>query len=205
MFNEWVRHIFLGIAMMLLVFLGTSVLSSSQTPSGTPAQQAMDLMRELNSIQVLMAHSTQPSATVIHTYASKEAMLGPIEPGLAWKVQSDQAKADTPYGAFLRSLAPNDRNGEILAGWITDIDIKPNGYVIINSQKVDAANPNKLREAVITGETGVIYRARVLGPTQPAAADLHESRDFPGAQPWDLFANNGKKRSAPWPFAASGP
>jgi hypothetical protein len=190
MLNEWGRRIFLGIAMMSLVFLKTSFLYSSQTPRGAPVEQAMGLTRELNSIQVLMAHSMQPSATVIHTYASKEAMLGPIEPGLAWTVQSDQAKADTPYGAYLRSLVPNDRNGEILAGWITDIDIKMDGYVIISSQKVDPANPNKLREAVITGETGVIYRARVLGPAQPAAADLHESRDFPGAQPWDLYADN---------------
>jgi hypothetical protein len=190
MLNEWGRRSFVGVALMSLILLKVSLLYSSQTPSGAQAQQAMDLMRELNSIQVLMAHSTQPSATVVHTYASREAMLDPEEPGLAWKVQSDQAKADTPYGAFLRSLVPNDRNGEILAGWITDIDIKMDGYVIINSQKVDPANPNKLREAVITGETGVIYRARVLGPKQPAAADLHESRDFPGAQPWDLYADN---------------
>jgi hypothetical protein len=189
MLHESGRRNLLGIALMSLIFLKTSFLYSSQTPIETAAQQAIDLMRELNGIQVLMAHARLPSATVVYTYASKEAMLGPIEPGLAWKVQSEPAKANTPYGAFLRSLVPNDRNGEILAGWITDIDIKKDGYVIISSQKVDPTNPNKLREAVITGETGVIYRARVLGPAQPTAADLHESGEFPGAQPWDLYAN----------------
>jgi hypothetical protein len=191
MMNEWGRRSFVGVALMSLILLKVSLLYSSQTPSGAPVEQAMGLTREFNIIQAtLYKETTLPDGTVVHTYASREAMLGPEEPGLAWKVQSDQAKADTPYGAFLRSLVPNDRNGEILAGWITDIDIKMDGYVIINSQKVDPANPNKLREAVITGETGVIYRARVLGPTQPAAADLHESRDFPGAQPWDLYADN---------------
>jgi hypothetical protein len=191
MLNEWGRRSFVGVALMSLILLKVSLLYSSQTPSGAPVEQAMGLTREFNIIQAtLYKETTLPDGTVVHTYASREAMLGPEEPGLAWKVQSDQAKADTPYGAFLRSLVPNDRNGEILAGWITDIDIKMDGYVIINSQKVDPANPNKLREAVITGETGVIYRARVLGPTQPAAADLHESRDFPGAQPWDLYADN---------------
>jgi hypothetical protein len=191
MLNEWGRRSFVGVALMSLILLKVSLLYSSQTPSGAPVEQAMGLTREFNIIQAtLHKETTLPDGTVVHTYASREAMLGPEEPGLAWKVQSDQAKADTPYGAFLRSLVPNDRNGEILAGWITDIDIKMDGYVIINSQKVDPANPNKLREAVITGETGVIYRARVLGPTQPAAADLHESRDFPGAQPWDLYADN---------------
>jgi hypothetical protein len=191
MLKEWGRRSLLGVALVSLVFLKVSFLRSSQTPSGAPVPQAMDLMREFNGIQALMGtDSTLPDGTVVHNFASKQAMLGPVEPGLAWKVQSDQAKANTPYGAFLRSLVPNDRNGEIIAGWITDIDIKKDGYVIVNSQKLDPANPNKLREVVITDETGVICRSRVLGQTQPAAADLHASRDFPGAQPWDLYANN---------------
>jgi hypothetical protein len=188
MLNQWRRHSFLGVTLMSVVFLKVSFLHSSQTTSVAPVEQAMDLMRELNLIQVDLAkHARLPDGTVVHTYASKTEMLSSKEPGLAWQVQTERAQANTPYGAFLRSLVPNDRNNEILPGWTTDIDIKKDGYVIISSQKIDPVYPNKIRQVVITDETGLICRARFAGSRQPAAADLQESEDFPGATPWDLY------------------
>lgn len=178
--NEWRRRSFLRL--MPLVFLANPFLPSSQ-PAGEPATPAaLTLMRDLITVQAeLGKETTLPDGTRAYFPASKADMLA----ALAADIQN--ADPATASGAFLKTLVPNDRNGEILAGWITDIDIKPNGYVIITSQKIDPANPSAKRDAYSTDQSAVIYRARILGPTQPSAASLQKGIDFPGAVPFDLY------------------
>jgi hypothetical protein len=149
-----------------------------------PAPPALLLTGALVTIQAeLTREITLPDGTRTYVPGSKADMLAKLEE----EVQNANADPAAVDGAFFKKLVPNDRNGEILVGWITDIEVKPHGYVIITSQKVDPANPSAKREAYISDDSNLICRAKINGPAQPSAKDLNHGIDFPGAVPWNLY------------------
>jgi hypothetical protein len=181
--NDWGRRSFIGRALMFPFILKASFARAVTSVIDGDISNGLAMIRLLNVAQVrITTIVSNPDGSHLHVPGSKAAMLA----YLAAEVQ--EADATTADGAFLRILAPNDPNSEALAGWIVDFDVKPGSYVLINSRKVDQANPNATRDVLITDENGVIYRSQVSAPTQPTAASLDVASAFPGAVPWDKFA-----------------
>jgi hypothetical protein len=187
MLNEWGRRSFLGKALMSLILMKTSFLRGFTTPQEKDALDALELTRVLIVTEMKFFYFEYPDGQH-HKYVGQAELLGIDEPGLGWFIQSDEVKTDTTAGgAAVRALTPGDRHGEVLAGWITEVYVEPQRYIIITSKKVDPANPAAARDVFITDELNGIYRARIFGPMQPSAANLQHGIDFPGAVSFDLY------------------
>jgi len=182
MLNEWSRRSFLGKAIMFPFLLKASLAMAVTNIIDGDVKAAINLMRALNTATAsLQTRVENPDGTHTLNVPTKADILAALTQNAK---EADPTKRD---GAFLKSLAPTDRNGEILSGWITDIDARPHGYVIVTSRKVDQNNLSARRDVLITDNMGVILRAYVYGPAQATAASLKSATDFPGAVPFDLF------------------
>lgn len=187
MLNEWGRRSFLGKAVMSLALMRTSFLRGFTTPQEKDALNALELTRVL-IVSEMKFFNFEFADGPHYKYVGQAELLGTDEPGLGWFIQTDEVKGHkTAGGAAVRSLTPGDRHGEVLAGWITEVYAEPKRFIIINSKKIDTANPNASRDVFVSDQDVVIYRAKVYGPIQPAASSLAKASDFPGAVPFNLY------------------
>lgn len=174
---------------MSLAVAKTTFLRGFVTAEEAETFGALELTRELIATQVNFFHFDFADTGPLHRYATQSELLSAAEPSLGWKLQTPQVQGDlTPEGAFWRSLVPSDRNGEVLAGWITEIHANSERFIVLTSQKVDPANPNASRNVFVSDDHAIIYRAKVTGPTQPAASSLAQAGDFPGGIPFNLYS-----------------
>jgi hypothetical protein len=133
--------------------------TDAQVQSPLDVQQALGLVRTLNTIQAVIGMNTK-------SYGSQAAMLtGPCGLGPSLKARS----ADIGTLEWEKHL--NLSSNEVLPGWTLDFALVGKGYRLILTGKDDV---------LITDETGVIYRA-VTVPLAPKAAQLKSAKDFPGA------------------------
>jgi hypothetical protein len=131
----------------------------AQVQSPLDVQQALGLVRTLNTIQVTIAMNTK-------AYGSQAAMLtGPCGLGPFLKARP----ADIGTLKWEKHL--NFSSNEVLPGWTLDFAFVGKGYRLILTAKDDV---------LITDETGVIYRAVTVQPP-PKAVQLKSAKDFPGA------------------------
>jgi hypothetical protein len=146
--------------------------TDAQVQSPLDVQQALGLVRQLNTIQVVIATNTK-------SYGSQADILtGPCGLGRLLKAHS----ADTSPLEWEQHV--NFSASEILPGWTLDFALVGKGYRLILAGKDDV---------LITDETGVIYRA-VTVPLAPKAAQLKSARDFPGAIAHDLWERQKQQR-----------
>jgi hypothetical protein len=136
-------------------------------------EQALRLVRTLNTVQVVIAINTK-------SYGSKADMLTG-QKGLAPFLEAHSADKST-RSEWEQHV--NFASSQILPGWTLDFALVGNGYRLILAGKDDV---------LITDETGVIYRA-VTVPLAPKAAQLKSARDFPGAIAHDLWERQKQQR-----------
>ena len=133
--------------------------TDAQVQSPLDVQQALGLVRSLNTIQATIGMNSK-------AYGSQAAMLtGPC--GLGPFLKAHSANENTLEWEKHLNLSSN----EVLPGWTLDFALVGKGYRLILTGKDDV---------LITDETGVIYRA-VTAPLAPKAAQLKSAKDFPGA------------------------
>jgi len=142
--NEWSRRTFLGRAVAAVVAIPLSKITAASPPN--PDQDALDLMRWLNTIQVgIESMNHDHKHPEIRIYGSKAEMLGNQEPGLTWQIHTH---ADPLLGP---KLNPDSPTGEVLPGWTLDFASKPNGYMMALVEKSGAR-----RNVFVTDEHVII-------------------------------------------------
>jgi hypothetical protein len=134
MLNELGRRRFVGSVMSGLVAVNLKMLTTIDV-DGIPVQDAIGLMRTLNTIQSVLRDKTTGE------YASKDQMLGPH--GL-----QNHQMPELPWMAQL-----NFNSDEILPGWTLAFLLRPGGYVLTLLSRA---------EVLTTTERGVIYRGKPL-------------------------------------------
>jgi hypothetical protein len=143
--NEWSRRTFLGRAVAAVIAIPLSKITAASPPPN-PDQDALDLMRWLNTIQVgIESMNHDHKHPEIRNYGSKAEMLGNQEPGLTWQIHTH---VDSLLGP---KLNPDSPTGEVLPGWTLDFASKPNGYVMALVEKSGAS-----RKAFVTDEHVII-------------------------------------------------
>jgi hypothetical protein len=145
-------------AVAAIVFLFVAY-TNAQVQSPLDVQQALGLVRQLNTIQAVIAINTK-------SYGSQADMLTG-ERGLRPFLKTHSADEST----LEWTKHVNFSSSEILPGWTLDFALVGKGYRLILTGQDDV---------LITDETGVIYRA-VPVPLAPKAALLKSAKDFPGA------------------------
>jgi len=146
---------------VILAALTFLFVASANAQMSTPldVQQALGLVRQLNTIQAVIAINTK-------SYGSQADMLtGPR--GLGPFLTARSADMSTLEWAKHVNLS----SSEVLPRWTLDFALAGKGYRLILTGKDDV---------LITDETGVIYRA-VPVQSAPRAAQLKSAKDFPGA------------------------
>jgi len=132
--------------------------ANAQMPTPLDVQQALGLVRQLNTVQAVISINTK-------SYGSQADMLTG-ERGLRPFLKAHSAdKNPLEWAKYV-----NFSSSEILPGWRLDFALAEKGYRLILIGKNDV---------LITDETGVIYRAAVA----PKATQLKSAKDFPGAAP----------------------
>jgi hypothetical protein len=151
---------------------------------------ALSLMRAFNVLQVQLKAENQVGTESNHTHywAPRPQMLR----GLS--LQSVKAANDPRHGAFWRSLAPDEPNGEVISGWTLDFFLKPDnaGYIHVLAETLDPTQEDAIRAIFVSDEWAVIYRGTIAGKEQPAANSLSHARDFPGVLSHDHYARNNQ-------------
>lgn len=149
-----------------------------------PDQDALDLMRWLNTIQIgLETKNHDHKYPEIRIYGSKAEMLGSQEPGLTWQIHTH---ADPLLGP---KLNPDSLTGEVLAGWILDFATKPSGYIMALVEKSGAS-----RKVFVTDEFVVIYRTDVAENAIPLLKDFRKASEYPGAVAFDRYYSQTEVR-----------
>lgn len=146
--------------------------TDAQVQSPLDVEQALGLVRTLNTIQVVIATNTK-------SYGSKADMLTG-QRGLAPLLEAHSADKSTHEWEQHVNFA----SSQILPGWTLDFALVGNGYRLILTGKDDV---------LITDETGVIYRAATV-QFAPKAAQLKSAKDFPGAIAHDLWERQNQQR-----------
>ena len=142
--------------------------------SNATVEEALSLVRSLNTLEASFRSKG--------SFASKAELLGPN--GLLGAIR--RTRSEHPELDWIRRVHPD--SDEILDGWMLDYDSKLDGYLLILSEKVDVEKLSAARNALITDQVGVIYRAAVFGNKQLKARDLANAADFPGAVSHERFA-----------------
>jgi hypothetical protein len=146
--------------------------ADAQVQSPLDVQQALGLVRSLNTTQATIAMNTK-------AYGSQADMLtGPC--GLGPFLKAHSAGRSTLEWEKHLNLSSN----EVLPGWTLDFALVGKGYRLILTGKDDV---------LITDETGVIYRAATV-PLAPTAAQLKSANDFPGAIAHNLWERQKPQR-----------
>jgi hypothetical protein len=144
--------------------------TDAQVQTSLDVGQALGLVRTLNTIQSVIATNTK-------AYGSEaEMLIGKM--GLRTHLKAYSIDKDAPE--WVKQV--NFSSSEILPGWALDFALVGKGYRLILTSKDDA---------LITDETGVIYRA-VAALSTPKAAQLKSAKDFPGAVSHEQFQKKEK-------------
>jgi hypothetical protein len=183
--NQWGRRSFLGRA--LTACLVPLLKFAQPAAPKNPDQDALNLIRSLNTIQVgIAARNQNQQHPDLHFYGSRAEMLGDIEPGLSWQ------KANNPTDSFLQKLSPKDPNGEVLAGWtlgyrlITGDGVSiSDTYVMTHISKVVASDGT--RKVFVSDQIGVIYRGDEKDWEIPAIENMKQASDYPHVVPFNRY------------------
>jgi len=146
--------------------------TDAQVQAPLDVQQALGLVRTLNTIQVVIANKTK-------RYGSQADMLTG-QRGLAPFLEAHSADKST----LEWEQHVNFASSHVLPGWTLDFALVGKGYRLILTGKDDV---------LITDETGVIYRAATV-QLAPKAAQLKSAKDFPGAIAHNLWEEQKQQR-----------
>jgi len=181
--NEWSRRTFLGRAVAAVIAIPLSKITAASPPPN-PDQDALDLMRWLNTIQVgIESMNHDHKHPEIRNYGSKAEMLGNQEPGLTWQIHTH---VDSLLGP---KLNPDSPTGEVLPGWTLDFASKPNGYVMALVEKSGAS-----RKVFVTDEHVIIYRTDVAENAIPSLREFKQASEYPGAVGFDRYYSQNQVR-----------
>jgi hypothetical protein len=135
-----------------------------------PVESALGLMRTLSTVQTSFLMDNGRCAT-------KEEMLKAL---LVHKAHTEMGSYAAVYMSRL-----NVDSEEIIPGWIMDFwSGAPEEFVLMLVQK-----EGEQRDALITDDDSVIYRAKVSGK-HPSAQQLVQAKDFPGSKSIDNWDDN---------------
>jgi hypothetical protein len=149
------------LAIAVAIVFSLSIAYATRAQASTPpvqvsVEQALGLVRTLNTIQAVIAINNK------RAYGTQADMITRLRP-----IVSAEA-TDKTAPEWERQV--NFSSSEILPGWVLDFALVGSGYRLILIGNSDV---------LITDETGVIYQAIAT----PKAAKLKSAKDFPGAAP----------------------
>ena len=151
------RILAIAIAIVFSLLTASATRAQASTPPiQVSVEQALGLVRTLNTIQAVIAINNK------RAYGTQADIITRLKP-----IVSAHA-TDKTAPEWVRQV--NFSSNEILPGWVLDFALVGSGYRIILTGNSDV---------LITDETGVIYQAI----TTPKAAKLKSAKDFPGAAP----------------------
>jgi hypothetical protein len=159
------------LAIVVAIVFSLLIASATRAQASTPpvqvsVEQALGLVRTLNTIQVVIATNNKRAYGTQAEMITGQMGLRPLVSGHA---------TDKTAPEWVRQV--NFSSSEILPGWVLDFALVGSGYRLILIGN---------RDVLITDEAGVIYRA-IATKSAPKAAKLTSAKDFPGAVPHEKF------------------
>ena len=154
------RILAIAVAIVFSLLTASATRAQASTPPvQVSVEQALGLVRTLNTIQAVIAINNKRAYGTQADMITGRMGLRPFVIGHT---------TDETAPEWVRQV--NFSSSEILPGWVMDFALVGSGYRLILTGNGDV---------LITDETGVIYRAIAT----PKAAKLKSAKDFPGAAP----------------------